>query len=178
MQDHGVFTYHHFQLDIIHKSLCLFPLSRTGFAILSDQMCKFRLGMKGSQKQSFSEVIVSPILDDSFVVPITQGVRFCPLNFLMPALFYQSKSVYLTKPSGLLNIRKDKEHIDWRFIDVASDKRIRGVAEGDIVCLLHFLSVLRRCWCAKCYDGSMDIKATSGEAVEAMLHSTKVLFCN
>ena len=43
--------------------------------------------------------------------------------FLMPTLFYQARGVYLTKPSGLLAIRKDKEHIDWRFLDVASDKR-------------------------------------------------------
>lgn len=126
MQDHGVFCLSPFSTE--HYSQKFMPISviESGFSYPGGSHVQVVMEDREDAKSKvFSQVVVTPILDNSFGVPMTRGQYRFLLHriFLMPTLFYQARGVYLTKPSGLLAIRRDKEHIDWRFLDVASDKR-------------------------------------------------------
>ena len=83
LQDHGVFCLSPFSAG--HYSQKFMPISaiENGFCYPVGSNVQVSIGDEGDVKSKvFSEVIVSPILDDSFVVPITRGqYRFCYTEF-------------------------------------------------------------------------------------------------
>ena len=90
LQDHGVFCLSPFSAG--HYSQKFMPISaiENGFCYPVGSNVQVSIGDEGDVKSKvFSEVIVSPILDDSFVVPITRG----QYRFLLHRIFFNASTI-------------------------------------------------------------------------------------